>query len=877
MQKKRQRQWRKRWIWFWVLPIVMAGFLLCFYPKAKPILESNYARFNQIPVDRADEYPIEQAISTTLYRPVGRWVGRLILPKQEEMQRVGVRTSGTTSEDWAFFEVQVAPADVQALVGRVVRLEWSQEAVVQSYVWAGTRTVRFTAATAASQRQGNLHPERLDRRVQVGPLQSLAGARPNDDVVVRLEQVEVVWPQPELGVSAPPYHLAEAESGQEPERAPSSRDDTPVLRISQEPIQVTGRFYGLVSILGPTTEKDSTAISTFCSNRRSCTGELFRVRHYNSESQQFDGAVDVVRIPQVPHDRNGVYRSTIHQLEASPAGDEGWYIYGAKDRAGTFVVQAIAPRSLFRLQPDTTIVGLEAGKRYLKRQHWHDPEAQKGKVSKVLVDPEAKQPEAARLAWKEGDRALVVHLFGGIGGARAESAPLGMVTGHFAYGLAQVVRDPFTRELQFAIQYWQVYAHNPDGIVSGTMDWAAYMGNLQRGWLGSRPVSDVLVKLEAVSRDYNFAGQVLSPLQALGLQLDIMMARYRVGDGTGSAIVTPATSCVQDSNQALYSTIKQIEQQVGLSPMIQQWLRSHPTDRQNSRFQQLVNLGTAIEQQLVPLGAVRPDWQQNAVTLAGIQTDRDPIRTHSLLAALLSWRTILPRRAHDEIVRLFLDRGAQLWVLRTNQVGGWDPEIQPSAPTILLGRFPAIALPVSRLIAAAMTLPGLRDWLVAAGTLLIYGLIALPLGFRQGFLTWGQPLITPLRLQDRIGIALRAAIAPALVEELIFRVLLLPHPTAGIAIQTWLLWGMFSLLLFLLYHPLNALTFARFGFPTFLQPTFLTLAGLLGLACTVVYQQSGSLWTITAMHWIIVTIWVLWLGGHQKLGIRQRIEKAEEN
>ncbi|MCU0549723.1 MAG: hypothetical protein MUC48_10285 [Leptolyngbya sp. Prado105] len=35
-------------------------------------------------------------------------------------------------------------------------------------------------------------------------------------------------------------------------------------------------------------------------------------------------------------------------------------------------------------------------------------------------------------------------------------------------------------------------------------------------------------------------------------------------------------------------------------------------------------------------------------------------------------RTLLPRKASDTIVKVFLDHGASAWVLRTNQVGGYD-------------------------------------------------------------------------------------------------------------------------------------------------------------------------------------------------------------
>lgn len=54
------------------------------------------------------------------------------------------------------------------------------------------------------------------------------------------------------------------------------------------------------------------------------------------------------------------------------------------------------------------------------------------------------------------------------------------------------------------------------------------------------------------------------------------------------------------------------------------------------------------------------------------------------MAALTTWRTLLPRRAHDEIAAIFLKNQASIWSIRTNQVGGFDPDIEPLAPTALL-------------------------------------------------------------------------------------------------------------------------------------------------------------------------------------------------
>jgi len=46
---------------------------------------------------------------------------------------------------------------------------------------------------------------------------------------------------------------------------------------------------------------------------------------------------------------------------------------------------------------------------------------------------------------------------------------------------------------------------------------------------------------------------------------------------------------------------------------------------------------------------------------------------------------------------------------------------------------------------------------------------------------------------------------------------------------------------FVVYHPLNALTFYPVGRSTFMNPVFLLLAAILGVACSIAYLQSGSL------------------------------------
>lgn len=567
-----------------------------------------------------------------LYQPIGVWTGRLILPPRTQRP----------PDDSVLFEVHNAAPDRQPLIGKIVQLKWSRDPSVQTFVQAVTRDVEFTEETEKSEEAGNIHPDRLNGLTKVGPLASLAGARSKDDVTVLLREPMVV----------------------------DEGEDRYSLVISQEPVQITGRLCALVTITQRETE----------------SSDRFIVRHYNPLSQQFDGPLETLRIPQVPADSSGVARSTNHLIEQSDFNQDGWYIYGETGTDGLFVVQAIEPRRLLRLTPDRVDWEPEAIIAYLTGQNWDHTPLQKGKVWNVSLGKTDEQGGENPCPWQEGDIGIVIHSFGGIGGKKGEPTPFGLVTGHFAYGKARVVRDRFTDELRFDIEYQQVYAHNPDGIVAGSFKWQSYLGDLQRGWLGNRPVCDIIFKLDAVCQDYDFGGIKLSPLAEFNHQLEIMTARYRIGDGTGASLVTPATSCVQDSNQALYTTIQKVATEIESHGQIQEWLQRHPESEQNVRFQQLLALAAALEKELVPLGIARPDWAENA-RLAGIYyAPKNPSldQLTNPIKAAISWRTMLPRRAQDEIATILVKEGAIVWIVRTNQVGGFDPDIEPLAPTTIL-------------------------------------------------------------------------------------------------------------------------------------------------------------------------------------------------
>jgi predicted Abi (CAAX) family protease len=205
------------------------------------------------------------------------------------------------------------------------------------------------------------------------------------------------------------------------------------------------------------------------------------------------------------------------------------------------------------------------------------------------------------------------------------------------------------------------------------------MGDRQWGFMGTRPVSDILIKLPAYTEPFDFNGVAWAALDDLRVELELMTARYRTGDGTGVTYVGPANNCAQDSNQAMYASAAHLEAAVmAYRATLKAWEADNPD--QARQFQQLLHLRRAIQQKLLPLGSARADWADERETLGSNLSDF-PLKT--LGRGLLSWRTMLPRKASDTMTLLCLSHGATLWVLRTNQIGGYDPAIEPLAPVTL--------------------------------------------------------------------------------------------------------------------------------------------------------------------------------------------------
>ena len=152
---------------------------------------------------------------------------------------------------------------------------------------------------------------------------------------------------------------------------------------------------------------------------------------------------------------------------------------------------------------------------------------------------------------------------------------------------------------------------------------------------------------------------------------------------------------------------------------------------------------------------------------------------------------------------------------------------------------------------------GLRRWPGVAG----WGRAGLELGWAIPCLLVVAHLGGLVRLQSppdtitAVGLAATLFVAPALGEELLFRGLLIPRERprkAGVAL---------SVLLFIAWHPLQAVTVGPPWAAAFLDPWFLACAGILGLALARIYIATRSLWPCVAAHWLVVFGWKTLLGG----------------
>ena len=159
-----------------------------------------------------------------------------------------------------------------------------------------------------------------------------------------------------------------------------------------------------------------------------------------------------------------------------------------------------------------------------------------------------------------------------------------------------------------------------------------------------------------------------------------------------------------------------------------------------------------------------------------------------------------------------------------------------------------------RLRASTRSMPSRTSWVWAIVALGGYGVMYMPFGVSVGFLKF-QPEPNP---GQWLNVGFGSLLMPGLSEELMFRVLLIPHPTEPMRPLVRQRWIFGSWVLFIFAH------LAPWTPGFFHEMPFLLGAGLLGILCTLSYLQSRSMWTAVFIHWAVVVQWLLLWGGLEK-------------
>ena len=302
------------------------------------------------------------------YKPIATWSGRLLFDRENRLEHGAV-------------QIEVHNAPQKKYIGQTMTLGWNftkEDTELHNYVEFLTMDVTFGDEAKKSATTGRIHPERLDGLSNVGPLESLAAARPDNDIYVVL-----------------------------PEAAEPVVEGGNTILISKPPVQARGKLRCLATFVGPSAEGGD---------------DLYDIQHYNPNTQAMDGPTETIRVPGFPKNNRGLYCSTARQIEGSPVNAFGWYLYGQVMDDGIFVVEAWEPRRALQLQVlDAAIGGVDADIDAIKNRVWAGTRHKKGTVETILLDPTADEgeldTETAVADWTEGERCLVIHLFGGIGGS----------------------------------------------------------------------------------------------------------------------------------------------------------------------------------------------------------------------------------------------------------------------------------------------------------------------------------------------------------------------------------------------------------------------------------------------------------------------------
>lgn len=563
------------------------------------------------------------------YRPTALWTGVLLLPPPDERDPAG----------GVWFKVSGAPDE--NLVGKTLWLRWDTSKPWDRWFTEHKRDVSFDPKRLKwALKVGYGPPVILDGWKQVSPLESLPGNRSGE--------LHVMLKNPVLKGSA--------------------------LYITSEPVEVCGPQKALVRFVGPSNDN------------------LRRVRHYNPKTRLFDGPEEEVLINETffGDTKLAMPTTTVEKIEEGQLNHQGWYLFGRRKK-GLFHVAAIEPREPLSLMPQKVVFGTDKARRFLCREEFRNLKPQTVKMT--LVEPLSERfykqnhgniDKYIDEQWPVGQKALVIHLFYGwvndvLKKSRGRVGPY--VTGHFSVGVAEVVIDPFTEEKRFDIEFWQIYGHNPQHVISNTQKWHAYCGSLARGNMFVQPMANTLIQIPEFA-PYTIGDWKINPWAGLAREFEMMMALYRVGAGTGIAEIWPDTSCVQDSCATLFSALKRFEISVAQTRKAAKWAengaqRSDEQGLEVRRYLNFISLNRDVTKALTTFGISPGRWLE---FMSEPLATRNPEGLKRLGNTLTALKTVFPRNARDHLLHVAVKRGYPMWSIMTLQIGGVIPGLRPLAP-----------------------------------------------------------------------------------------------------------------------------------------------------------------------------------------------------
>ncbi len=163
-----------------------------------------------------------------------------------------------------------------------------------------------------------------------------------------------------------------------------------------------------------------------------------------------------------------------------------------------------------------------------------------------------------------------------------------------------------------------------------------------------------------------------------------------------------------------------------------------------------------------------------------------------------------------------------------------------------------------RLRAAFFTLPDSSGWLATFVLFAVFAALTFVILRRTRLFKFA---LVRLPFSNIVLLALVAVVTPSLPEEIVYRVLPVPHPSEDVSLTARVLWSGAALLVFVAAHPLLALVAWPWSRRIFYRGAFLAIVALLGTACTLAYLATGSLWAPVALHWATIMGWKLFYGG----------------